>query len=249
MNQIGHTGSGSAAAVYELAKTQRKEHARTWLLAAIQLIPAVGGSLGTLLQEYLPNWKAERVKRFIEDLAQDFERVKEQVDAQAAQTEEYGLLTENVLRKVAQLSNADKEKLRAYRAILLNTVRPSAPEKMKHDHYLGLLDRLQEVHVFLLSLFYDPTAFAKAHAVSPFENLPATYERILEEFVRPFGLDTEFVQTVIADLQNFGIVARPAATVVNYSPKFANQPSAEQEIKSKLTKHGRAFAHFIALHD
>jgi len=215
MNQIGNTGSGSAVAVYELGKTQPKEHARNLFVAAIQLIPSIGGALGTLLQEYLPNWKAERVQRFLADITQDFERVKAQVDAQAAQTEEYGLLTEQVLWKVAQLSNADKEKLRAYRAIMLNTVRPDAPDKFKHDHFLGLLDRLQEVHIFLLSLFYDPTAFAKARAVSLSERLPATYERILEEFLRPFGLDTEFIQTVIADLQNFGIIVRPAATLVN----------------------------------
>ena len=50
MTELTPIGSGSAASIYEISKTQPGEHARTWLLTAIQLIPNIGGALGTLLQ-------------------------------------------------------------------------------------------------------------------------------------------------------------------------------------------------------
>jgi hypothetical protein len=231
----------------EFAKTQPKDHLRNLVIAAVQAIPVIGGSLGTLLQEYAPNWKAERLQEFLQKLAEDFERMSGEVSAKAAATEEYGLLVEEVLRKVSQISNNEREKLRAYRAILLNTVRPNPPDKLKRDHFLGLLDRLQEVHILLISVFYDPAAFATAHSVAGFARLPSTLKRVIEEFVKPFGLDGEFYETVLMDLETFGIAKRREQSPVNYEPTFENRSSCEHELKAKLTGHGRNFAHFITL--
>jgi hypothetical protein len=234
---------------HALATTTPLDHARSIIVAGTQAIPIIGGPLASFLNDYLPNWKTQRIQLFLENLTEDFERTKKQVNAQAAKTEEFCLLYEIVLRKVGQISNKEKEKLTAYRAILLNTTRPGAPDDMKRDHFLGLLDRLQEAHILLISLFYDPAAFCKAHQVTALEKLPATTDRILEECLRPFDIGSEFLENLLFDLENMGITTRRMTVGVNIKPNIVASAAAEHELKSKLTPHGRAFAHFIALHE
>lgn len=185
-------------------------------------------------------------------LAQDVERAKDQIDSQAARTEEYGLLTENVLMKVAQLSNKEKEKLRAYRAILLNSARPGAPDEIKRNYHLGLVDRLQEVHILLLSLLYDPGAFANAHQI--FFKPPCGLDKFLQDCFQPFGVEGEFLWNVIRSLEDMGIVTpkTPRANVLQpiaYKQTYHSQSQAEHDLKSLLTGLGREFAHFITLHE
>jgi hypothetical protein len=137
--------SGAITSIDGLNSNSWLDHARTALLAAVQAIPVVGGPLGQLLCDYLPSAKHARCVRFLNELARDFEQIKDQLDQQVAASEDFGLMVEHVIKQVAETSEQAKGKLKAYRAVLLNSCKPSAPDVLRSDYFLGLLGRLKEI--------------------------------------------------------------------------------------------------------
>jgi hypothetical protein len=53
----------------QLGETTPEQMAATNLRAVIALIPFVGGALNTLATELIPNWKMDRLYRFVGALA------------------------------------------------------------------------------------------------------------------------------------------------------------------------------------
>ena len=208
---------------------------RTGFLVLSEAIPG----LNTLFEEFLPNYRAERVRDFLIDVAESIKRLEDRFDVHEAGTVDYGCLVEHVARQVAQTSG--EEKLAAYRAILLNTCIPSPPDKLERAYFLDLLNRLQEVHVVLISLFRDQYAFGKAHGSGPSRGvMDGSLSDTIAAYLKPLGLDDELTRCAIRDLDTMGILP-------GLYDLLDGAICGSGDLSSRLRDFGRRFADFIAL--
>ncbi|NLS90880.1 MAG: hypothetical protein GXX96_01665 [Planctomycetaceae bacterium] len=240
---MGNDEFNALEAVKQLGNTAGREHLRTTLLASIELVPMIGGALSTLLADYLPNWKFERVTQFLADFAADVEHLKARIDENAATTSEFGLLLEHVLQQVSRTPEREQEKFRAYRAVLLNSCLPSTSDELERAYFLDLVDRLQEVHVVILSLFRDQYAFGRAHDSGPAKNqITSSLRQTIAAYLRPLEISDELVQSAIGDLDFMGILPG-----LHQSLGTMMSAHGAVELSSRLRDFGRRFADFLAL--
>ena len=227
------------AASRGLAERAITRTTRTITIGGLNLIPFLGGTLATVLQELLPDWKMNRVYEFLKQFAADYEKLKGKVNAEAATTIEHALLIENIAKKVAQTSEQDSEKLRAFRAIMANSWLPTSPSKMERDMFLGWADRLQELHIILVSLFSDERAYAAKNTI-----LPAQFNGIMSHtiahYLAPLNISGELISAAIFELDAIGICSEAGR-------RIGTMISRPQSLDGLLTGIGKKFAAFIML--
>jgi hypothetical protein len=146
--------------IRDLTTPERLAEMQKCLISLTAAIPGYGGNLATILDQWLPDWKFQRLKSFVEELQEDARRHERRLDEQAArlqeqsaQWEDLALMYEHVAKQVAQTPGEHKRK--AYRAVLLNALL-SPPEGQEQDFFLSWLDRMQEIHVALLAVLAKP---------------------------------------------------------------------------------------------
>lgn len=228
----------------DLVTTAREINQRRWYdivrtgsLAVFEIIPG----LNTILDEFLPNWKIERLNAFLIDVADSIKKLEGKFNQQESKTVEYGLLLEHVAKQVTQTPS--KAKLNAYRAILLNTCIPSPSNELERAYFLDFLNRLQEIHIILLSLFRDQYAFGKAHSSMPPTNMMTSCLRdTVSSYLKPLSIPDELMQVAIHDLDTMGILPG-----LHQSLNTMMTASGAKELSSRLKDFGRRFADFIAL--
>jgi hypothetical protein len=122
----------------------------------LEAVPYVGGVLSSTAAFFLEKRKNERLNRFLVDLAEDLQSVKDQIDQEFAETEGLQDLTEDILSKAAD--TRQEEKLDALRAIYLNTVLSEHPNYDETAEIAALVFGWQSRHVILLRILGDPRA-------------------------------------------------------------------------------------------
>ena len=144
----------------ELDETEIVDHIHNIATAGLSAIPFVGGSLSSLIDNYIPKRKEERFRKFLRDLAEDVERVKGDLDEQAnehVRTDEFAYLLEKSFRGAVESYHEDKGE--AYRAILVNSLLPNAPDEDHKLYFVSLLDAFTPLHIRILRILRDPVAY------------------------------------------------------------------------------------------
>lgn len=174
-------------------------------------------------------------------MADSIKILESKFNQQEAKTIEYGLLLEHISKQVMQTPT--EEKLKAYRAILLNTCLPSSPNELERAYFLDLLNRLQEVHVILLSLFRDQYSFGNAHSSTlPMNMITSSLRQTISSYLKPLHIPDELIELAIHDLDTMGILPG-----LHQSLNTMMTASGAKELSSRLKDFGRRFADFIAL--
>jgi hypothetical protein len=123
---------------------------------ALEAIPHVGGVLSSTASYFLERRKNRRLNKFLVDLAEDLQSVKDQINREFAKSEEFQDLTEDILSKAVE--TRQQEKLDALRAIFLNTVLSDHPDYGETAEIADLVYGWQFRHVVLLKILDDPRA-------------------------------------------------------------------------------------------
>jgi hypothetical protein len=225
------------AIVKKLDKTPAKEHIPTLLRAAIEAIPCVGGTFSTLIEELIPNWKMERLQRFVAELAVDLESLAGNIDLGYLRREEFGYLFEETFRIV--LFEYREEKLAAFRNILLNSmVRTDVKQELK-EYLFSTVRDLGSLHMRFIALLENPREFYGARGVR--DDASAIGGSIIEELRRCFPeLDDPTIRAVWNDLRNSEIVSMEAR---NLGAMISS--SGSKALEGHLTEFGRLLTSFI----
>ena len=104
--------------IKKAAASGATEHLVNILKAGLATAPFCGG-IASLMSDYIPSSKFQRLDQFAEKIAKDLYRLQNQVNEAIIQTDEFAFLFENCFRGVAE--NYQKEKLEAFRGILINS--------------------------------------------------------------------------------------------------------------------------------
>lgn len=148
-------GSGVADADRDLEATPARDHALAVGLAALNAVPVAGGTIATLISEYVPRQKQQRLVRFVEDLGERLSAQQERVDQEFVRTDEFQTLFEDALDRVQLRRN--EEKFEYWARLILGAAGKERPPRADRQRFVDTLDRLRLTHLQLLHLVATTT--------------------------------------------------------------------------------------------
>ena len=80
-----------------ISETPAMDHALNSVLAALNLIPIVGGAFATLIGAYIPEQRKRRLLDFITQLGLDLDLFKDQINQEYVSTDQFAFLFERSL--------------------------------------------------------------------------------------------------------------------------------------------------------
>jgi hypothetical protein len=225
-----------AAIVQKLDKTSGSDILATAFRAAVDAIPIVGGSLSTLVDQMIPDWKLKRLLTFVAELALDIESLQDKLDKDYIKTEEFGYIFEQTFRAVLQ--EHQNEKLQALKNVLLNSmVRKDVNQEMK-EYMLNTLRKLDSIHMRFIGLLDNPAAYYKTKALSDGSPIPGG--SMINEMRRCFPeLNESVIRAVWNDLFTYGITNTDANSLGGMI-----STSGSKALESRLSQFGRLLVDF-----
>jgi len=175
--------------VKQLERYPEISHGVNVLKAVLSAIP-FGGVFSSLISDYMPNEKIERLKKFVEEFGKDLERFKSEIDQQYIKTDEFSYLFEKTLKGVTE--NYREEKLACLRGILVNSLRDKSSSQERKEFFLNLVDNLTVTNLSILARVHEiskkdktsrmnfATIMAKAKGEEPLFIMPNM--RALEQY-------------------------------------------------------------------
>lgn len=139
----------------ELSETPGTDHALVVSVAALQLVPVVGGTIATFIDEYVPRKKQERLVGFVQDLSREFLAEQDRIDQEFVRTRDFERMVEDVLDRVQTVRNEDK--LGYWASLLAGAASVDRPTPSDRDRMIDALDNLREEHLSLLHVIATTT--------------------------------------------------------------------------------------------
>jgi hypothetical protein len=221
----------------ELDKTPAKELAATAIRAAIDALPFVGGPISTLVEELIPNWKLQRLQRFVAALRVDLESLGSKIDVECLRKEEFGYLFEKTFRGV--IMNYQAEKLDALKNILLNSMIATDVKQELKEYLLSVLENLSSLHMRFIALLEAPSEFYKSKGLQ--DGSAVLGGSLIQEMRKCFPeLDDNTIRAVWSDLYNYGIVN----TQANVLGAMISS-TGSKALEGRLSEFGRLLTRFI----
>lgn len=200
-----------------------------------------GGALATLLSEYLPDWKEKRILEFIQELRDKFEEVADKVDSDYVKSKEFAFLFEQTFQNV--IKNYKKEKLDAFKAILVNCCTSSKLRNSEKEYFVSLVERLQSIHILILSLFWDKEKFKTKHNINePKSTIVGNLGDTILTMLRPFGFHKDLVFSAVRDLDSMGLLKGVANALGG-----TMTADGARDLRVRLSSFGERFCEFISL--
>jgi len=220
----------------DLQKQTARDHVVNVIKATVSGIPVVGGPVASLMSDYIPNSRVERLEQFAKDLADDMTRVHDKLNVDYVRTDEYAFLVTRVFEDVAR--DYQEDKLRAYRNILVNGLRFDVRASIQ-EAYLNRVENLTPLHLQLLSCFVSDEDNAKklpdaTQSYGSSGSIRNTLQILLPDFPR------DQLAACAHDLDIQGITGNLASSLTTMMTAHG-----AQELANRLTPFGRGFVDFI----
>ena len=176
------------------------EHLLNILKAALATAPFAGG-IASLMSDYIPSSKIERLEKFTETIGKDLEHLQLQVNEAAINTDEFAYIFEACFKGVAD--NYQREKIQAFRAILVNSAISNDPVVEESQYFLNLVSSLTTLHLRILKFMAMPEEYLSEVGI-PFDQVLGGFQDMFSLVFS--GVDIEVVKMTFGDLYNNGFL-------------------------------------------
>ncbi len=129
------------------------EHIINVLKATLSTVPFTGG-LASLISDYIPSQRLLRLEEFTQNIADDLIRFKESINEKYILTDEFAFIFERCFKGAVE--NYQKEKILAFKAVLINSLIDFDLTQNEKEYYLNLVDNLSLLHIQILSFMAFP---------------------------------------------------------------------------------------------
>lgn len=121
---------------------------------ALNAVPVVGGIISDIANSFIRSRQNKRLNRFLLDLSSDLQNVKNQIEVNRINSEEYQNVVEDIFDKAS--SCRQQNKLDAFRALFINITFADKPNYDEALEIASLIDRWQDRHILLLKILDNP---------------------------------------------------------------------------------------------
>ncbi len=121
--------------------------------AGLNLIPGVGGSIASILEDYFTARKEERFEEFINGFLGDIERKNEVLIKEYVENIEFLDIFENILADVMKTRNSEKREF--LKNLLVNSCITEGTSYDRTEEFQHLIDVVSITSIYVLKAFYD----------------------------------------------------------------------------------------------
>lgn len=216
-----------------------KNHGKNIIISAISGLPVIGGPVSNLLMNYLPDWKQERVLKFIEDLSDKLEKFENKIDREYIKSEEFAYLFEETLLSVVKYYQ--KEKLSAFKTIIVNSCIDNKTPNSQKEYFLYIAQDLNTVHYVLLSIFNDTKSYIENNNIKISNGFGMyTPLQTITSLVKEYGYSQGMIKASILNLDQYQLLN-------NLSDRLTTGMSdgTGSMLGQNLTDFGKDFCRFV----
>jgi len=135
----------------ELNKISLRDHSVNIVKCLLNAVPVIGGSLASLIEDYIPSQKEERLIEFTEGLGEKLSRVCDSIRHEYIKSDEFSFLFEQCYKNAAL--SYHKEVLEALQAILINSAMDFEASQDIKEEFVRIIGILRPPHIKLLNYF------------------------------------------------------------------------------------------------
>ena len=208
--------------------------------AAFNDVPLVGGSIASLLDDFIPASRERRIREFAEGVASDLEQIKSQLKIKYVTTDEFAYLFTRVFQNLTR--DYQQSKINAYRGLLVNSLRYDIDASVV-ESYLKRVEDLTALHLDVLTCFYSDrynqsrlgVANNPYQVMGTFGSLMGTLKRLLPR------LTEGQIEAAVFDLDRANITNNV------YSVLHGTMTGmGAMDLEGRLTAYGSNFVRFIS---
>lgn len=168
--------------------------------AVLSTAPLTGG-ISSLITDYIPSSRFLCLEKFAKTVAGDLKEVAARVDSAQLNTDEFAFIFERAFRGAAE--NYQREKLDAFRGILVNSAIPSDVTQDEKEYFLVLANNLSVLHIRILRFMAEPMTYLADHQIDE--------RRVRGGFSDMFrvvlpGVDSKVVESAFGDLYQLRLI-------------------------------------------
>lgn len=221
----------------QLKRSGINEHIVNVFKAAVATVPFAGG-IATLMSDYIPSQRQKRLEEFAENIANELENYKKEVNENYILTDEFSFIFEKCFK--GGVENYQKEKIIAFKAILINSLIDFDTTQNEKEYYLNLVDNLSLLHIQILSFMAFPKNYLKLNGIDE-SKISGGFSDFFPSIIPDVSLDT--IKIAFQDLYSYGFLTTDSGI---FGTMTANQ--GWNLLEDRVTKSGRKFIDFITLH-
>ena len=199
MNNPQH--NDSALEKWERQKAEGQpiaEHILNIIKAVLSAAP-FAGAISSLMTDYIPASKTKRLEEFAEQIAEDLLQLQDSVNAEYLKTDDFAFMFEQSFRAVAE--HPQKEKLEAFRGILVNSATSKAYTEEEKEYFLNLAMNLSSLHIRILKFMAMPEKYLEDEGI-PQENISGGFGNFFPVAIP--GVRLEVIRSAFGELFRFG---------------------------------------------
>ena len=208
-------------------KEETKKHLKNIGTAAISAIPFVGGPLATIFDKYLPEYVQRRRNEMIDDIDNELKLLEERNSNFNTDSEKF--ISTFIKCTKLSLEEHEKEKIEAYRNIILNSALPNESEFDESTLFINWIQELtiDEIRIIKAINSIDEVAFKDVKSNDIYQLLKVVYPNLPSDYLIICGQD---------------IMTK---NIVMGKHSFRKDNNKESERQWYLTNLGERFVNFI----
>lgn len=170
------------------------------LFKSLLSLTIIGSPISVLISDFIPSRRFLRLESFAEELSNEFKKVEEKIDTEYITTDEFAYLFEQCFKAASE--NYQKEKISAFKAIIINSTKDKTIIPLEKEFFLNLTKQLTVLHIQILSFLHDPHDYVKKINISE-NQIHGRYKNFLPIIFPNIDFDT--IRIVMDDLNNYGL--------------------------------------------
>lgn len=223
--------------VKALEKNTSKDYIAIALKTSLSNVPVVGGMLVELMDSFIPESKAKRLLEFVAQLRIDVDRIQNRINKEYVKTDEFAYLFEQTFRAVNE--NYQKEKIEAFRSILVNSLINTNVKSEEKELILNTVKNLTVRHIKLLKMFSNPEKYVQENRIQISNYSSAATITIFNEIF--IGYDDAQIRLILNDLYNMGLTNLDTEQLNTQLSYYGLDM-----VKNRLMPFGRSLVRFIS---
>jgi hypothetical protein len=212
------------------------EHILNILKAVLSVTP-FASAIASLMTDYIPSARSQRLEQFAEQIAEDLLHLQDRVDANYLQTDEFAFMFEKCFRAVAE--NPQRDKLEAFRGILVNSAIRKDLTGGEKEYFLNLALNLTTLHIRILRFMATPESYLAAAGI-PHASIQGGFSHFFP--IALPGVQLDVIRSAFDELFRYGLI--------NTDKSIFGTMTAGQGLdllKGRVSEFGQRFITFCAV--
>jgi hypothetical protein len=208
------------------------------LFKALLNLSKIGSPLATLISEFIPSRRMLRLEKFAEELADEFKKLEENIDIEFITSDEFAFLFEQCFKAASE--NYQKEKLDAFKAIIINSATDLDLDSTEKEFFLNLTKQLTVLHINLLLFLNDTHGYIKRRNLRE-SQIQGRYKDFFPIIFPDVDFDT--LKIALDDLNKYGLTQLESGSFGTITMTSGLQLLGDRQ----TTSFGNKFIKFITL--